>query len=101
MRAGRDVRRDWARTYEILVDGTAMGTIGAGEGVLIPVAPGQHSVRLKIDWLGSDTLTVLVNPGEIVSLACWPSGPSAPALIDIFRSTFGRKPWVELSPVRE
>jgi hypothetical protein len=100
VRVGGEQRRDRARKYKIIVDGVEAGAVGAGEEVVVPLEAGQHNVRLKIDWLGSDTLTVRVGAGEIVPLACRPNGTAGATALDLLRGTFGRKPWVELSPVR-
>jgi len=46
-------------------------------------------------------VTVLVNDGQVASLACRPNGSSGPAALDILLGTFGRKPWIELTEMRE
>jgi hypothetical protein len=42
--------------YKVVIDGEEVGRIGDGDELDIPVSPGEHSLRLKIDWTGSKQL---------------------------------------------
>lgn len=77
--------RDWMRPYKILVDGVASGSVKQGESVTVSVAPGTHSVQLKIDWCGSPTVAVEVPPSGQVALRCSPGGSAFTALWDMLR----------------
>jgi hypothetical protein len=71
----------WAdrfRDYEILVDGEPAGAIGNGGEIRIPVPPGRHTVRMKIDWAWSPEVTVEAEAGTERVLAC---GPNAHPLL--------------------
>jgi hypothetical protein len=75
---------DRFRDYEILVDGEPAGRIGNGGEARISVAPGSHTVRLKIDWGWSPAITVDVEAGTERVLAC---GPNAHPVLALFYVT--------------
>ncbi len=58
---------DRARKYRVLVDGGQRAEIGDDETVQIPVTPGQHVIRMKIDWCRSRDLQVDIRHGEIAA----------------------------------
>ena len=61
---------DMARAYIVVVDGTDVGRIRFSESIDIPVAAGQHDIRLKIDWCGSNSLAIQAKNNQIVKLEC-------------------------------
>jgi hypothetical protein len=65
---------DRLRKYAVIVDGATAGSVGRDQSVLVPVAPGQHQVRLKIDWCGSPDVTVDVPMESQITLTCEPTG---------------------------
>jgi hypothetical protein len=60
---------DRARDYIILIDDQPVGGVGHGDAVTVPLAPGPHRVRMKIDWCGSNEL--LIDGAEDTRLRCW------------------------------
>jgi hypothetical protein len=56
------------RRIVVEVDGKAAARVGHDKTVEIAVAPGEHSVRAKMDWHGSRTIQVDVPAGETVSV---------------------------------
>jgi len=84
--------RDRLRSYKVLVDDEVVGKVKPGEDVRHAVPPGEHVVRIRIDWTGSKPLTVTAEPGETVSLVCAPNGPAWMGMVDLllFRT------WVDL-----
>src|SRR5579871_3897995 len=46
---------DRLRAYKIVLDDTEVAEIRDGETKQIPVSEGEHSLRIRIDWCGSDT----------------------------------------------
>ena len=83
--------RDRLRRYQVIVDGEQVASIKHGERLDLPVAPGRHTVSLKISWAGSPPLEVDVAPGEVVTLECAPGnvppfGPGADAYIELRRT---------------
>lgn len=61
---------DRFRSFEIEVDGTIVGKVRAGESMTIPVVAGQHRIRVKIDWCGSETLLFEVEDGAHILFEC-------------------------------
>jgi hypothetical protein len=47
---------DRFRAYEILIDGSKVGSVGASQSATILVTPGVHSLGMKIDWCRSNVL---------------------------------------------
>ena len=91
-------RRDALRAYRVQIDGRTAGEVWPGGAVEVPVPPGEHTVRIRLDWTGSDSLTVECVSGHRVRLACEPSRPGF-AIADLVGSITGGKPWVSLTPV--
>jgi hypothetical protein len=61
---------DCLRAYQIVLDGAVVGSVRARQSVTIPVAPGVHSLTLRIDWCGSAEIPFEVHPGENVAFEC-------------------------------
>jgi hypothetical protein len=89
--------RDRGRRYVVLIDGEVVGKIKQGATADFAVEPGGHSLRLKIDWMGSDEITVRADEGQVVALTCAPSGSGAVAPIELVRRG---KPWITLGTNR-
>jgi len=60
---------DLLRAYKIMVDDQQVGTIRKGKEVSFDVAPGQHSIWLRIDWAESNKLD-FVSDGSPLELEC-------------------------------
>jgi len=89
----RRVQHAWAdraRDYRVLVDGQQRALLGNDATVQLPVTPGEHKVRMQIDWCRSRDLTVNIRHGEIVRLECQAnSNPLAMLLyITIWRANY-------------
>jgi hypothetical protein len=79
--------RDALRSYVVLIDGKRAGKIRQGATKDFLVQPGRHSLRLKIDWKGSDELTVEVQQDKTASFVCEPGGSALTAAMDVARSS--------------
>jgi hypothetical protein len=77
--------RDRLRAYRVLIDGTEVGRIRAGQRASYEVPAGHHTVELRVDWASSPTLEADLAEAEILKLSCGPSGRAAMALFDLFR----------------
>ena len=63
--------------FEILADGTAVGSIENHESFEAPLEPGSHTMRMRKGRYSSRTLSFDVADGEVASFAChgiriWP-----------------------------
>lgn len=69
---GRWARRDRRWPYRVMVDGTEVGKIKAGESKVFAVRPGPHDLRL---WVGTDghsqSLAFRLRTGERARFVCW------------------------------
>ncbi len=57
---------DKTRKYRVFVDDVQVGTLGRGERLELPVAPGEHRMVLRVDWVSSNTLAFRAAEGEDV-----------------------------------
>ncbi len=82
--------RDKFRAYTLLVDGSPVATIRRGASVSVELAPGPHTVRLKIDWCASPEAVVTVAAGTEHRLECGPRTGAAghASLITAERDTY-------------
>ncbi|MFI0967650.1 hypothetical protein ACH4S8_40690 [Streptomyces sp. NPDC021080] len=72
--------RDALRGYAVLIDAAQVGSIRRGQTLRFEMPPGEHRLRLKIDWCTSRPLTVLVEEGRTVCFICSPGGDASKAL---------------------
>lgn len=61
---------DRSRAYIVVLDGTEVGRIRAGESFAMTVSPGEHQVFLKIDWCRSNMYEFVAQAGSDVTLNC-------------------------------
>jgi hypothetical protein len=57
---------DLVRFYEIVLDGKRAGKIWDGDITELTVSPGQHSLSIRIDWCGSETIPFTVKEGSSI-----------------------------------
>jgi hypothetical protein len=85
--------RDRMRDYRILLDGTETGKVSWNSSWLYSVSPGQHRLRLKLDWCWSPEVSFSVQSDETASFICGPSGGTWRIYYD---GTIGRKRYISL-----
>ena len=61
---------DLLRSYEIVIDGEVVATVRAGQTVTVPVVTGSHTLRVRIDWCGSEEIGFEVRAGEHIKFEC-------------------------------
>jgi hypothetical protein len=76
--------RDRLRPYRIVVDGETVGSVADGTTEEVSVAPGRHTLRLRIDWASSPEVEFVVADGEQVTLRCRPNGGARSAWRGVF-----------------
>lgn len=62
--------KDSSRAYEIILDGENVGIILASQSISVPVEPGHHSLKMKIDWGGSEEINFSIGSGEEITFKC-------------------------------
>jgi hypothetical protein len=65
-----DVFRDKLRSYKIIIDDTYCGNINSGETKILEVAPGKHTIYLKIDWCRSNKIDFYISENETIEFRC-------------------------------
>lgn len=65
-----NVYRDKLRSYKIIIDGNYCDEIKCGEIKNINLAPGNHTIYLKIDWCRSNKIDFTVLENETVEFEC-------------------------------
>ncbi len=61
---------DRFRKYIVEVDASDVGKIGNDSTATFELSPGEHRLRLRIDWTGSKTISFRAEPGETVDFVC-------------------------------
>ncbi|MEO0872327.1 MAG: hypothetical protein AAFY19_10315 [Pseudomonadota bacterium] len=74
--------RDLLRAYTIEINDTKVGTISRGESHEFDLPPGQHEVRLIIDWCSSPAMTV--DGDRNTRLVCKPGSHALLGRFDLF-----------------
>ncbi|MFN6453062.1 MAG: hypothetical protein RM022_012770 [Nostoc sp. EfeVER01] len=62
--------QDLFRAYEIILDSTNVGIIFAGQTICVPVVAGTHSLKMSIDWCGSEEINFSIASGEEITFEC-------------------------------
>ncbi|MBC7865368.1 MAG: hypothetical protein IAF38_20500 [Bacteroidia bacterium] len=79
-------REDSKRAYKVFVDGKQTNEIRSGETIYLETTPGNHEIKLKIDWCGSRVFHFTADSNKTVLLQC---GNNVPKLFFLFRGFVG------------
>src|ERR1700679_981687 len=82
-----------ARRYKVLIDGVERAALAGGDEVEVDVDAGAHSVEVRIDWTGSQSVEVVVADDDIASFAV---EPAAQTQLGQFGRIFGRHGYLNL-----
>ena len=89
--------RDRARDYTVVLDGSAIGGIANGTTRQFAISPGDHTLRMKIDWSGSREAQFHVEAGETIEFTCRAADTRLVlAFFWLIKSFFRRDQWVLL-----
>ena len=83
--------RDSLLRYDIIIDGEAVGRIGAGEEQLVTATHGEHELWLRISWCRSQRLSLQLRDDTVVEVGCRPGTALA-----VWAITFGRDRYIDL-----
>ena len=87
---------DRLRAYSVMVDGSEVGSVRDGEMKVFPVEAGEHTVRAKIDWAGSKTLTFAVGENEEAAFRVKSNLRGTRLFFALWYSTFGSSSYLLL-----
>jgi len=88
--------RDSARRYRVLIDGVQRALLGDDDTVQLSVTPGEHRLRLTVDWRGSREMLLNLKHDEIVRLECRPQARLWSVLLYV---TVWRNDYISLNTV--
>jgi len=64
---------DRMREYEIVIDGSSAGTLGAGQRCEFAVSAGDHEIRARSDWGASVSVRASLSEADELTLVCRPA----------------------------
>lgn len=97
VRRGNDIWMDRNRRYKVLIDGQVVGKLRKNQSESYGVTSGEHQVRVKIDFVKSNSLTVSVPVGQTLNLNCRGHG----SLVALFNTLFRWNKYLDLEQVSE
>lgn len=89
---------DKLRSYEVELDGVIVGEIADGQSKSFDVAPGTHTLRMKISWAGSNKIT-FTSANETITFKCASRMKGARAWLAIVYVLFLPHKYIELKRV--
>lgn len=96
-------KTDRLRPYQVFIDGQKVGQIKSGQSATFEVQPGEHELRLKVDWGASEALTVDLGESDEAAFVCGPRVKQNDVTIaagyrQAYWSTFGCRRYIDLRP---
>ncbi len=90
-------KRDRLRQYKVIIDGQRSGTVADDQSEDFVVAPGEHSVQLKIDWTGSPVLPIKVGAGQTLLLTAAAHDSGRSPVRDMLHAVKHHEDWIDLA----
>lgn len=87
---------DRLRDYSVILDGIQTGKIGNGETKEFPIPPGQHELRLKVDWCGSNAIQFAASNNDILGFSARSNLQGVKLLAAVWYVFFAPKSWIVL-----
>jgi hypothetical protein len=87
---------DSFRFYEVILDGRNVGVIFASQSISVPVDPGHHSLKMSIDWCGSEEIKFSIGSGEKITFECESSLSILKVLLIPYYLIFKQNNWILL-----
>ena len=82
--------------YEIILDGENVGIIFSTQTISVPVEPGDHSLKMNIDWGGSEEINFSIASAEEITFECESNIPLQKVLLAPYYLTFRPNKWILL-----
>ena len=90
---------DKLRNYRVVLDGVIIGDIADGEKKNFDIDPGTHTLRMKIDWAGSNRVTFDASKNKTIHFKCAGNIVGSKRLLAIVYALFLFNRWVELKRI--
>ena len=88
---------DRRRAYKVVLDGKEAGKVGNGETREFRISAGQHSLSLKIDWCGSNTVQFTALEGGVIAFDARSNLRGPRIWAAVWRALFAWNTWIILS----
>jgi hypothetical protein len=88
--------RDRLRPYRVIIDGKRIGGVRDDRTEEFTVTPGEHTVQLKIDFVGSPVLRITVEAGDTGTLRASAHESEMSPMRQVFHSLKHREDWINL-----
>ena len=85
---------DYLRAYTVLLDGSKIGELANGETRDFSVAPGPHTISLKIDWCGSKGLNFTAIEGQPLSFSAKSNATGARIFMNLWYVVVARNDYL-------
>jgi hypothetical protein len=82
--------------YEIILDGENVGIIFSTQTISVPVEPGHHSLKMGLDWGGSNEINFSIGSGEEITFECESSIPIQKIFLVPYYLIFEPNNWIIL-----
>jgi hypothetical protein len=73
---------DWLRAYIVIIDDEEVGRVRSGREISLPVAPGRHTMHLRIDWCRSNSVEFVLD-GSALEFDCGSNFPGLRSLAGV------------------
>jgi hypothetical protein len=87
---------DRLRAYTVKLDGNKAGEVRNGETKDIQIPSGQHTLALKIDWCGSNTVGFEASDGDVVTFYANSNLRGPKLFASIWHALFAWNSWIVL-----
>ncbi len=88
---------DRLRAYRVVLDGQKIGSLKAKETAEYEIAPGEHSLRMGIDWCGSQTINFTLSDGDTKRFACASNLQGLKLFLGFYYTFFSRNNYLMLT----
>ena len=96
IRRAAEPHGDRVRKYRVELDQREVAALAWMETVRLQVAPGPHTLRMKIDWSGSPVVPFQALGDEEIRFVCRPAHTVASVFVALFESIRKRDRWLSL-----
>ncbi len=95
----KSMSADKLRAYKVVLDGEVVCDIKNGQQMELDVSPGKHTLRLKIDWCGSNTIDFDYD-GTPLEFECGGNVTGLKSLLAVVYITFWRNQYLWLRQIK-
>ena len=87
---------DRLRKYNVVLDGNVIGKISEGQSISYNENPGTHTLRIRIDWGGSNEIKFKSVANDTIKFRCASRAQGLKILLGIIYATVLSQRYIEL-----